>query len=98
MAAIRATMIHAPIGVPARWFTREIAPENGSWRSRDMPWPRRIVDAWIDRQQRKIATDTTSRYATDNAFDRLASMIAAGEIPRALIPELIEPGVARSMA
>ena len=35
--------------------------ENGSWLSRAMPKHSRIVAAMIDRQQTKIAADTTSR-------------------------------------
>ena len=35
--------------------------ENGSWLSRAMPKPSRMVAARIDRQQTKIAAETTSR-------------------------------------
>jgi hypothetical protein len=35
--------------------------ENGSWLSRDMPKQSRIVAAMIDRQQTKIAAETTNR-------------------------------------
>ena len=50
-----------PIGVSRRGWTQRSAGDPGSWSSRDMPNMSRIVDAWIERQQTKIATDTTSR-------------------------------------
>src|SRR6266511_4638529 len=81
MPAIAATRTQQPIGVPVLWFTCDKYLEPGSWRSRDMPNASRIVDASIDRQQTKIATDTTSRYATESAFDRFASMMSAGPSP-----------------
>ena len=41
--------------------TRASGLENGSWLSRDMPKHSRMVAARIDRQQTKIAAETTSR-------------------------------------
>jgi len=41
--------------------TLDSTPETGSWLSRDMPKHSLIVAARIDRQQTKIAADTTSR-------------------------------------
>ena len=43
-----------------------------------MPKQSRIVEAWIARQQTKIAAATTSRYTVANAFEKFASMICAG--------------------
>src|SRR3984893_9545528 len=51
---------------------------NGSWLSRAIPKHSRIVAAMIDRQQTKIAAETTSRYSVANPVEKLASMICAG--------------------
>ena len=61
--------------------TRDRYLDPGSWLSRDMPKHSRIVAARIDRQQTKIAAETTNRYRVANAVGKLASMIWAGPYP-----------------
>src|SRR6266516_4518169 len=78
---------HEPIGVCNRGFTLLSSREIGSLSSRDMPKQSRIVDVWIERQQTKIAAETTSRKTVEKALLKLASMIALG--PK---PPLIAPG------
>src|SRR5215469_7479080 len=55
--------------------------ENGSVLSRDMPKHSRMVAAMIDRQQTKIAAETTNRYSVANALGKLAVMMFAGFQP-----------------
>src|SRR5260370_33992967 len=58
--------------------TLDSGPETGSWLSRAIPKQSLIVAARIDRQQTKIAAETTSRYTVAKPVEKLASMIAAG--------------------
>ena len=60
-AASTATMMQAQTGVCRLGETLDSSLENGSWLSRDMPKHSRIVAAMIDRQQTKMAADTTNR-------------------------------------
>src|SRR5205807_760127 len=59
-------------------WTQLRAFEAGNWLSRDIPNASRIVEAWIARQQTKIAAATTSRYTVEKPFEKFASMICAG--------------------
>ena len=70
-----------PIGVCSRGCTLLSRLDTGNRSSRDMPKHRRIVDAWIARQQTKIAAATTSRNTVENPLPKLASMMAAGPKP-----------------
>src|SRR5712691_11166842 len=72
---------HEPIGVCHRWFTLLSNREIGRLSSRDIPKQSRIVDVSIERQQTKIAAETTSRKTVENALLKLASMIAPGPKP-----------------
>ena len=54
-------MTQAPTGVWSRGLTFDIVFENGSWSSRAMPKPSRIVEVRIDMQHTKIAAETTNR-------------------------------------
>src|SRR5437870_3850496 len=72
---------HEPIGVCHREFTFLSSPEIGRLSSRDMPKQRRIVDASIERQQTKMAAETTSKKTVEKALLKLASMIALGPKP-----------------
>ena len=54
-------MTHAPIGVCSRGLTFDSVFENGSWSSRAMPNPSRIVEVRIDMQHTKIAAETMTR-------------------------------------
>ena len=65
-AAITATVTQVQTGVCRLGATFDSAPENGSWLSRAMPKQSLIVAARIDRQQTKIAADTTNRYSVAN--------------------------------
>ena len=56
-----ATTMQVQTGVCRLGDTLASGPENGSWLSRAMPKQSRIVAARIDRQQTKIAAETTSR-------------------------------------
>src|SRR5262249_6185230 len=78
IAAIRATTMQVHGGVCSLGATLASGLENGSWLSRAMPKHSRIVAAMIDRQQTKIAADTTNRYSVANGVEKLASMICAG--------------------
>src|SRR6202044_2592663 len=77
--AATATQLHTGVRRPGDTRDRNLDP--GSWLSRDMPKHSRIVAARIDRQQTKIAAETTSRYRVANAEGKLASMIWAGPHP-----------------
>src|SRR5947209_14748296 len=72
---------HEPIGVCHREFTLLNSPEIGRVLSRDIPKQRRIVDVSIERQQTKMAADTTSKKTVEKALLKLASMIALGPKP-----------------
>jgi len=50
-----------PIGVCSRGCTLRSTDDAGSCSSRDIPKQRRIVEAWIARQQTKIAAETTKQ-------------------------------------
>src|SRR3981081_976935 len=69
-------------GVCSLGETRASDPETGSWLSRAMPKQSRIVAARIDRQQTKIAAETTKRYRVAKPVEKLASMTWAGFQPR----------------
>src|SRR5215467_9448292 len=60
-AASTAMVMQVQTGVCRLGDTRASGLEIGSVLSRDMPKHSRIVDAMIDRQQTKIAADTTNR-------------------------------------
>ena len=81
MNASRPIARHEPIGVCHRWRTFCSIDEIGSWLSRDMPKQRRIVEVSIERQQTKIAAETTSRNTVENALPKFASMMFAGPKP-----------------
>src|ERR1700733_5145105 len=55
--------------------------ENGSWLSRAMPKHNLMVAARMDRQQTKIAAETTNRYRVAKPVEKFASMIWAGPYP-----------------
>src|ERR1700729_2045816 len=78
MAEISATTMQVQTGVCRLGDTLASAPENGSWLSRAIPKQSRIVAARIDRQQTKIAAETTNRYSVAKPVEKFASMIAAG--------------------
>ena len=61
IAARTAIAMQVQTGVCRPGETLDRCLENGSWLSRDMPKQSRMVAAMIDRQQTKIAADTTSR-------------------------------------
>ena len=61
IAASSAITMQVHDGVCSLGATLASGLENGSWLSRAMPKHSRIVAAMIDRQQTKIAADTTSR-------------------------------------
>src|ERR1700758_828326 len=69
------------IGVCKSELTFESHFDAGSASSRDMPKHRRMVDVWIDRQQTKIAAETTMRNAADIAEPKFDSMMFAGPKP-----------------
>src|SRR5712692_9132041 len=77
-AASTAMVMQVQMGVCRLGETRASGRENGSWLSRAIPKQSRIVAAMIDRQQTKIAAETTSRYKVANPVEKLASMICAG--------------------
>ena len=81
MAASTATAMQVQTGVRSFGATRASGRENGSRLSRDMPKHSRIVAAMIDRQQTKMAAETTSRYSVAIACGKFASMIWAGPYP-----------------
>src|ERR1700704_2405690 len=89
--------MHAIQGVWSLGFTVLRTEEPGSWLSRAMLKQRRITFAWIESRQMKIAIDTTRRYVVANAFEKFASITAAGVRP-ALTPLASEPGIAIRIA
>src|SRR5580700_12246179 len=82
IAAIAMTTMQLHTGVCRVGDTRDRNLDPGSWLSRDMPKHSRIVAARIDRQQTKIAAETTNRYRVANPVEKLASMTCAGLQPR----------------
>src|SRR5712691_12234685 len=72
---------HEPMGVCRRGCTFLNNREIGRLSSRDIPKQSRIVDVSIERQQTKIAAETTSRKTVEKALLKLASMIALGPKP-----------------
>jgi hypothetical protein len=89
--------MHATHGVCSRGLTVLSAAEAGSWLSRAMLKQSRITFAWIESRQMKIAIETTARYVVANAFEKFASITAAG--PSALLtPPESEPGIAIRIA
>ena len=88
--------MHDPIGVCSFGCTQLSCFEAGSALSRDIPKQSRTVEVMIDRQQTKIAAETTSRNTVENALPKFASMICAGPKP----PLIASPrfGIASSIA
>src|SRR5579863_4120394 len=78
-AAISPTAMQLHTGVCRRGETRDRNMEPGSWLSRDMPKHSRIVAARMDRQQTKIAAETTNRLSVAKAVGKLAVMMFAGD-------------------
>src|SRR6478735_1430176 len=95
IAAIAATAMQVHTGVCSLGETLARNPEPGSWLSRDMPKHSLMVAAMIDRQQTKIAADTTSRYRVANGVEKFASMICAG--PQASFTAVPMFGIATSV-
>src|SRR6516162_6879884 len=77
-----AIAMHVHTGVCRLGKTFDSTLEKGSVLSRDIPKHSRIVAAMIDRQQTKIAAETTSRYRVARPWEKFASMICAGPRPR----------------
>src|SRR5271169_4835124 len=73
-----ATAMHVHTGVCRLGDTLDSGFEIGSWLSRAIPKQSLIVAAMIDRQQTKIAAETTSRYRVAKPVEKFASMICAG--------------------
>ncbi len=92
---IAATAMQLHTGVCRLGETRDRNLDPGSWLSRDMPKQSRIVAARIDRQQTKIAAETTNRYKVANGVEKLASMICAG--PHAFFTATPRWGIATSV-
>src|SRR5260370_40888720 len=82
IAAIAATATQLHTGGCSLGETRDRTLDPGSWLSRDMPKHSRIVAARIDRQQTKIAAETTNRLRAAKPMEKLASMTGAGLQPR----------------
>src|SRR5215472_7006540 len=100
IAEITATAMQVQTGVCSDGDTFERGRENGSWLSRDIPKHSRMVAAMIDRQQTKMAADTTNRYSVANPEEKFAWMICAGPRPRpplAAIAPCRVPGIATSV-
>src|SRR5437588_12549132 len=89
--------MHATHGVCNLGLTVRRTDEPGSWSSRAMLKHSRITFAWIASRQMKIAIDTTARYVVANAFEKFASITAAGP-SWALTPAASEPGIAIRIA
>src|SRR6202035_2562570 len=79
-----AIAIQVQIGVCRLGDTFASGLEIGSWLSRAIPKQRRIVAAMMDRQQTKIAAETTNRYSVANPVEKLASITFAGLQPTPL--------------
>src|SRR5215467_7746288 len=86
IAESTATVMQVHTGVCRFGETRASGLEIGSVLSRDMPKHSRIVDAMMDRQQTKIAAETTNRYNVANAVGKLASITFAGDQPKPPLP------------
>src|ERR1700689_4181785 len=78
IAESTATAMHDHTGVCSPGETRDSGPDTGSWLPRAIPKQSLIVAARIDRQQTKIAAETTNRYTAAKPVGKLAAMIAAG--------------------
>src|SRR5215813_8875972 len=78
IAEITATAMQVQTGVCSDGDTFERGRENGSWLSRDIPKHSRMVAAMIDRQQTKMAADTTNRYTVAKLGEKFASMMLDG--------------------
>src|ERR1700734_2379191 len=95
IAETTASTTHVQTGGCRVGDTLDSAPENGSWLSRAIPKHSRMVDARIDRQQTKIAADTTNRYKVAKPVEKFASMTSAGVHPSfTAVPRL---GIATSV-
>src|SRR5260370_30802383 len=73
--------------------------ENGSVLSRDIPKHSLMVAAMIDRQQTKMAAETTNRESVASPEETFAWMICAGARPRppfAAVALCWVPGIATS--
>src|ERR1700751_1372410 len=79
MAGITAIAMQVHTGGCRLGETCDSPLEMGSVLSRDMPKHSRIVAAMIDRQQTKIAAETTNRYSVGKPVEKLASMTLAGD-------------------
>src|ERR1700730_6169472 len=77
-AASTAPTMHVHTGVCKLGQTLDSGPETGICLSRTMPKQSLIVAARIDRQQTKIAADTTNRYKVAKPVEKFASMIGTG--------------------
>src|SRR5208282_1374934 len=95
IAESSATTTQLHTGVCRLGETLDSTPEIGSWLSRDMPKHSRIVAARIDRQQTKIAAETTNRYRVAKPVEKFASMICAG--PHAFFTATPMFGIATSV-
>src|SRR5260370_22842788 len=78
IADISATTMHVHTGVCSLGETFASGAETGSWLSWAMPKQSLMVAARMDRQQTKIAAETTNRYRVAKPVEKLASMMAAG--------------------
>src|SRR5690348_17669731 len=97
MAAITAMAMQVHSGVCRLGETFDRYLEKGSVLSRDMPKHSRMVAAMIDRQQTKMAAQTTSRYIVANPVEKFASMMCAGPRPAPLFAVIAPcrlPGIA----
>src|SRR5579859_4263255 len=94
-AASTAIAMQVQTGVCRLGATRDSGLENGRVLSRDMPKHSRMVAAMIDRQQTKMAAETTNRYSVANPVEKLASMTLAGD--QALVTAVCRFGMAISV-
>src|SRR5262249_61612725 len=81
-AASSATTMQVQTGVCRLGDTRDSGLDIGRVLSRHMPKHSRMVDAMIDKQQTKMAAETTSRQTEANPELKFAWMICAGARPR----------------
>src|SRR5271169_1700719 len=95
IAESTATVMHVHTGVCRLGDTLDSGFDIGSWLSRAMPKQSLIVAARIDRQQTKIAAETTSRYTVAKPVEKFASMICAG--PHAFFTATPRCGIATSV-
>src|ERR1700761_9364502 len=95
-AASAATTMQVQTGVCRLGDTLASGPETGSWLSRAIPKQSLIVAARMDRQQTKMAAETTNRYSVAKPAEKFASMICAGPYPSlTAVPRF---GIATSVA